>query len=105
MQHELIVKLTSDHQSLTRFIKPHLISSLSSASSSIFDTNEGAAILYRLLAGLMQGFDNGADNLRGVAPFLTGVETGSAISNCSGLKFGPNDTRFLDFLVDTGVVG
>ena len=52
----------------------------------------------------MQGFDNGADKRRGVAPFLTGVATGSALSNCSGLKFGPNDTRFLNFFVDSGVV-
>ena len=73
-----------------------------SLSSSILDANEVAATLYLLLAGLMQDFDNGADNRRGVAPFLMGVDTGNALSNCSGLNLGPNDTRFLCFLVVLG---
>ena len=30
---------------------------------------------------------------RGVAPLLTGVAGGNVLSNCSGLRYGPNDTR------------
>ena len=32
---------------------------------------------------------------RGVAPLFTGVAGGKAMSNCSGLKYGPNETRLL----------
>lgn len=38
---------------------------------------------------------NGSDNLLGVAPFLTGVLGGNVLSKCSGLSWGPNDTRVL----------
>ena len=31
----------------------------------------------------------------GVAPSLTGVNGGRRLSKCSGLRLGPNDTRFL----------
>lgn len=43
----------------------------------------------------------------GVAPFFIGVCGGSSLSKCSGLRLGPNDTRFLlaaDITADTSLL-
>ena len=35
-----------------------------------------------------------SDVLDGADPFLTGVAGGSVLSNCSGVRLGPNETLF-----------
>ena len=57
---------------------------------------KGAAIEWRdLIRDLtVLGLEEGKEPRLGVDPLANGVEGGRRLSNCSGLKLGPKDTRF-----------